>query len=175
MPVLSDLLHAGLRLVICGTAAGKQSAAMGAYYAGRGNKFWATLFKVGLTGDRTLNPSEFAKLISFGIGLTDLAKHVAGNDADLPRGCFDAPRMRNAIEEIAPRALAFSGKKAASVFFGRPTGLIGYGRQVERLGSTTIHVLPSTSGAASGQWSIAPWCALARELHESGARSKTSC
>ena len=37
---LEDLLRPGLRLVICGTAAGTQSAAINAYYAGPANRFW---------------------------------------------------------------------------------------------------------------------------------------
>jgi G:T/U-mismatch repair DNA glycosylase len=41
--LLDDLLRIGLRLVICGTAAGERSAKLGAYYAGPGNKFWRTL------------------------------------------------------------------------------------------------------------------------------------
>jgi double-stranded uracil-DNA glycosylase len=162
--VLCDLVRPGLRLVVCGTVAGKVSAGVGAYYAGPGNKFWSTLQKIGLTGDRTLAPSEFRDLLSFGIGLTDLAKDVAGNDAELPRGCFDPLRLRTTIERVAPRALAFNGKKAASAFYRRRTSQLAYGRQVEQIGHTRVYVLPSTSGAANGAWSIDPWIALARDL-----------
>lgn len=47
--VLPDVLAPNLKLVICGTAAGKESARRQAYYAGRGNKLWSTLYRVGLT------------------------------------------------------------------------------------------------------------------------------
>jgi double-stranded uracil-DNA glycosylase len=60
--------------------------------------------------------------------------------------------------------LAFNGKKAASIYFDRPAGQISYGRQDEQLGPTMIYVMPSTSGAASGVWSITPWSKLARDL-----------
>jgi hypothetical protein len=89
--LLDDLLPPGLRLVICGTAAGERSAKLGAYYAGRGNKFWRTLHEVGLTPDRTLIPSEFRELLSYGIGLTDLAKGVSGMNHTLMRHSFDRP------------------------------------------------------------------------------------
>jgi TDG/mug DNA glycosylase family protein len=59
--LLDDLLRPGLRIVICGTAAGERSAKLGAYYAGPGNKFWRTLHKVGLT-PRALIPAEFREL-----------------------------------------------------------------------------------------------------------------
>ena len=58
--------------MICGSAAGRRSAAAGAYYAGPGNKFWRILHESGLT-PRRLAPEEFALLPDVGIGLTDLA------------------------------------------------------------------------------------------------------
>ena len=162
--LLDDLLRIGLRLVICGTAAGERSAKLGAYYAGPGNKFWRTLHDVGLTPDRALIPSEFRELLSYSIGLTDLAKGVAGMDHTLMRHSFDPASFELAIRQFAPTALAFNGKKAASVYLARPTKLIGYGKQVERIGETALYVLPSTSGAASGTWSIEPWRILAADV-----------
>jgi len=86
--VLPDLLLPGLRVVFCGTAAGTVSALRGAYYAGPGNRFWATLAATGLT-PRRLAPEEFPQLLRFAIGLTDLAKSVSGADVDLPHHAFD--------------------------------------------------------------------------------------
>jgi double-stranded uracil-DNA glycosylase len=156
--ILEDLLRPNLRLVICGTAAGTRSAQIGAYYAGPGNKFWRTIHAVGLT-PRLVSPEEWRSLDAFGIGFTDMAKNHFGMDRDLPRGCFDADRLRAAIEEIQPDVLAFNGKTAAKAFLGR--GPIDYGRREETIGRTAIWILPSTSGAASGAWSIEPWKKLA--------------
>jgi TDG/mug DNA glycosylase family protein len=165
MTVLPDILQPGLRLILCGTAAGSVSAAKRAYYAGPGNKFWRVLYEVGLTPYQ-IRPSDYPVLLSFGIGLTDLAKHFSGADTDLPKGCFDAAMLRQKVETILPRALAFNGKLAARVFFDRRTGPLEFGRQPEMIGTTAIYVLPSTSGAASGDWSIEPWRILAREESE---------
>jgi double-stranded uracil-DNA glycosylase len=162
--LLDDLLRPGLRLVICGTAAGERSAKVGAYYAGPGNKFWRVLHEVGLTPDRALLPSEFRELLSYGIGLTDLAKAVSGMDHTLMGHSFDPTRFKLVVGRFAPRALAFNGKKAASVYLARPTKRIGYGRQAERIGETALYVLPSTSGAASGAWSIEPWRTVAADV-----------
>ena len=79
MPVLPDQLRPNLRVVFCGSAAGTMSALRGAYYAGRGNRFWPTLYEIGLT-PRLFRPEEFGLLPGLGIGLTDLAKDVFGSD-----------------------------------------------------------------------------------------------
>jgi double-stranded uracil-DNA glycosylase len=158
MQILEDLLRPNLRLVICGTAAGTRSAEIGAYYAGRGNKFWRTIHAIGLT-PHLVAPEDWRTLDAFGIGFTDMAKSHFGMDKDLPAGCFDASRLQAAIEEIEPAALAFNGKAAARAFLGR--GPIDYGLRDETIGKTAIWVLPSTSGAASGAWSLGPWQKLA--------------
>lgn len=162
-PVLPDLLRPGLAIVFCGSAASAASARLGAYYAGPGNKFWRTLHAVGLTPD-LLSPAEFRRLPEFGIGLTDMAKHASGGDAALPAGADDPEGLRARIETCAPGILAFNGKRAARVALAAWFGVRdpGYGVQAHRLGETAIHLLPSTSGAASGFWSIEPWRALAR-------------
>jgi TDG/mug DNA glycosylase family protein len=154
--VLPDLLQPGLRLVFCGTAAGKRSAAERAYYAHPGNLFWRALFEANLT-PRLLAPAEFPHLPRYGIGLTDLAKHHCGNDNQLPRDAFDAPALFARIERHAPRLLAFTCKNAARAALGRTTG---YGLQCETIGSTQLFVLPSPSGQARGHWDIGPWRAL---------------
>jgi TDG/mug DNA glycosylase family protein len=166
MHVLEDLLRPNLRVVICGTAAGTRSARIGAYYAGPGNKFWRTIHAIGLT-PHLVNPEDWRSLDRFGIGFTDMAKHHFGMDKDLPAGCFDAGRLRAAMEEIQPGALAFNGKAAAQAFLGRKP--IDYGRRVERIGKTAIWVLPSTSGAASGAWSVGPWQELANDIAATAA------
>lgn len=61
------------------------------------------------------------------------------------------------IEIFAPRAVGF---RAAEVFFGRKS--VEYGRHNQRIGETTLFVLPSTSGAARGYWNPEYWRELAR-------------
>ena len=160
---LPDLLQLGLKLVFCGTAAGNVSAARGAYYAGPGNRFWKILFAVGLT-PRLLEPKEFTRLSEFGIGLTDVAKTVSGQDVDIPVHAFDRERFAASIRATRPGHLAFNGKKAAALFLGLPTGKIPYGSALALPDFPPVTVLPSTSGAASGFWNPAPWHALAQTI-----------
>ncbi len=161
--VLPDLLRPGLRLVFCGTAAGSRSAAVGQYYVHPGNKFWRTLFAVGLT-DHLLRPSEYRKLGAYGIGLTDLSKNHKGMDHQLPTGALTADRLRALIQRRRPAFLAFNGKTAAQIFLSRSE--VDFGPQQDRLGETEIFVLPSTSGAANKYWSAEPWQRLAWSMQQ---------
>ena len=159
--MLEDLLAPDLRLVVCGSAAGRRSAELGHYYAGPGNKFWATLALVGLT-PRRLAPAEWRSLLEHGIGLTDLVKGQAGGDSELDFARADRDALRAKLLRFHPRLLCFNGKRAAQEFFGRRD--VEYGIQVESVGATRLFVAPSTSGAASGAWDPAPWRALARRV-----------
>jgi TDG/mug DNA glycosylase family protein len=147
--------------VFCGSAAGAASARKGAYYAGPGNRFWPTLHQIGLT-PRLLAPDEFATLPQYGLGLTDMAKHVSGSDASLPRSADDPQAIADKITRIDPDILAFVGKRAAQVFFRHHfhKTRIDYGLQHEALGATALFVLPSTSGLAVRYWDEAPWRTL---------------
>lgn len=156
-PILPDVLRPGLRLVFCGTAAGKRSAQEGAYYAHPGNMFWRALFQAGLT-PRQLLPQEFPLLPEFGIGLTDLAKRHVGNDDELPKDAFDVPGLLSKLKQYTPDMLAFTSKHGARAVLGNH---ITYGLQDQAFGSTRVFVLPSPSGQARGHWDIAPWVTLA--------------
>lgn len=157
--VLNDVLEKGMKVVFCGTAVGDRSAQRGAYYAGPGNQFWNILAETGLT-PQPLLPEQYPFLVKFRIGLTDLVKGRAGRDTVLAAHDFDVESFKAKIEKFAPKAVGFNGKKAAEVFFGRSG--IEYGRQKERIGATTLFVLPSTSGAARGYWDSVYWQELAR-------------
>lgn len=160
MPVLPDVLAPGLAVVFCGTGAGRKSAAMGAYYAKPGNRFWSTLHAVGLT-PRRLAPGEYPQVLQFGIGLTDIAKEHIGQDDEIDPAHVDAKALTRRMRRHAPRILAFTSKKAASLYLGHPTGKIAYGFQGETIGPTRIFVLPSPSGLATSYWSETWWRKLA--------------
>lgn len=159
--ILPDLLRPGLRLVFCGTAAGTRSAREAAYYAHPGNLFWRALHEAGLT-PRRYAPADYPALLDLGIGLTDVAKHHSGNDADLPREAFDAAALLAKIEHYRPRLLAFTSKAAARLVLGRP--IVAYGWQPECVGATRVFALPSPSGQARRHWDLAPWRALAAAI-----------
>ncbi len=159
-PVLPDVLAPNLDVVFCGTAVGEASARAGAYYAGPGNRFWPALHEAGFTPVR-LKPQDYRNLLDYRIGLTDLAKRIAGNDVILSRADFDCEGLRQRIDRIRPRILAFTCKRAAQEF----TGLrrLDYGPlEITAFPETAMFVLPSPSGSACRYWSIEPWRQLRR-------------
>lgn len=160
--VLPDVLASGLKVIFCGSAVGTASAQARAYYAKPGNKFWPILAETGLTPSRIL-PSEYRRVLEFGIGLTDMCKTEFGQDASLSGLGDDARAVRRKVLRYKPRALAFNGKRAASVFFG---SRLEYGRQAETVGGTVVFVLPSTSGRAGSFWDAGPWQALAEFVRD---------
>ena len=157
---LPDQLRPNLRLVFVGTAASTRSAALGHYYAHPGNRFWRAIHEAGIT-PRRYQPSEFAALLELGIGFTDLSKSDAGMDHEIEAASIDVPGFRAKIEKYRPKTVAFTSKKAVSLFYGRPSSVISLGRQQADGPFPDVFVLPSPSGAASGHWTLEPWRELA--------------
>jgi TDG/mug DNA glycosylase family protein len=160
MEKLPDQLQENLQLVFVGTAASTRSADAGHYYAHPGNRFWRTIHQVGLT-PRLYEPREFPALLELGIGFTDLCKSGAGMDRQALAFPVDIAAFREKIRRYRPNTIAFTSKKAASLFYGRPTKAVTLGRQPPPEGFPEIFVLASPSGAASGSWSVQPWQELA--------------
>jgi len=163
MDRLPDQLQPDLRLVFVGTAASTRSAADGHYYAHPGNRFWPTLATVGLT-PRRYEPGEFTALLTLGIGFTDICKSGAGMDHQISVRPDDIAAFRAKMLTYRPRTIAFTSKKAASLFYGRPTSALSAGKQPPLGDFPEIFVLPSPSGAASGSWSLQPWQELAEAV-----------
>ena len=137
---LPDILAPGLQAIICGTAVGERSNAVGHYYAGPGNIFWRLLHESGLTL-RLLSPDEDKTLPDYGIGLTDLNKTVAqSRDRGLT---WDVPGLLAKVEQYRPAWVAFHGLTAArAVRRGQHLGPATW-----ELGPARVFVLPSASGA----------------------------
>jgi TDG/mug DNA glycosylase family protein len=163
--VLPDHLRPGLKLVFCGTAAGRQSALQQAYYAHRQNKFWKTLYEVGLTPSLFL-PHDYETLWDLGIGLTDIAKYSFGMDHQLPKDALGpeaVAALEARIRKVHPALLAFTSLNGGRKAMGPGAAA---GEQSERLGETRVFILPSPSPLAANHWDIAPWHALARAFKE---------
>ena len=152
--ILPDLLEYNLNIVFCGMAVSKKSKQVNAYYAGPGNKFWNTLYNVGLTSKK-LNPEEFNQLIKYKIGLTDICKTDYGNDNELDASKYDRNGLNLKILKYNPKFVCFNGKNAAKVYLNKKK--VDYGLQKERVGESKIFICPSTSGAANGFWNSDIW------------------
>ena len=99
MSGLPDFLEPGLRLVVCGTAAGNQAFLRGEYYVHPTNRFWDILHRVGLT-PRRLEPSEAGELLRYGIGLSDVVKDFGGPDDRIPELAWDPAPLLDKIRRV---------------------------------------------------------------------------
>jgi TDG/mug DNA glycosylase family protein len=161
--VLPERLKPGLKLVFCGTAAGRQSALQQAYYAHGQNRFWKTLHEIGLTPS-LFQPHDYEKLWDLGIGLTDIAKYAFGMDHQLPRDAL-GPKAVAALEarirKAKPAILAFTSLNGGRKVMGANAVA---GEQPEPIGETRVFILPSPSPLAANHWDIAPWRDLAKAV-----------
>jgi len=169
---LPDVVDNQTVTLICGSAAGDESAKAGYYYSHPTNQFWKVLHEADLT-DRQIDPIDFKLVSNYGLGLTDLAKHVSGSDESLRGRAYDPGTLRKKIEKFRPCFLAFNGKKPAECFLSTQFDVrkpVCWGMQHEciSIGRTRIFVLPSTSGANRRWWpadGIEHWRKLA-SLHK---------
>jgi TDG/mug DNA glycosylase family protein len=76
------------------------------------------------------------------------------------------------MRRYRPETIAFTSKKAASLFYGRPTKAIALGRQPPQDDFPIVFVLASPSGAASGHWSVQPWQELADSIRPKDRRMR---
>jgi len=155
--VLPDVLDYNLDIVFCGTAAGDKSAKRKAYYAGIGNLFYTTLASCGFTPS-LFRPEEFPSLLTYKIGLTDLAKFTHGIDKTLVKDDYDVLSFLKKIQKYQPKVVCFNGKEAAKVFFGlSSTKQVEYGLQRETINNSKLYVAPSTSFSARKYWDEEIW------------------
>jgi TDG/mug DNA glycosylase family protein len=116
---------------------------------------------------RPYRPQEFPALLALGIGFTDLCKRGAGMDHVALQAGVDIEGFIAKMRRYRPETMAFTSKRAASLFYGRPTGAIALGHQPSQDDFPVVFVLASPSGAASGAWTLQPWRALAEHVADS--------
>jgi TDG/mug DNA glycosylase family protein len=142
---LRDVIGPDLKVLFCGINPGLYSAATGFHFARPGNRFWPALHASGFTR-RLLHPSENARLLELGYGLTNLVNRgtAAADELSAEELVRGGRRLASKVRRYRPRAVAFVGLGAYRTAFGRPKATIG--RQPEKLEGAEVWVLPSPSG-----------------------------
>jgi TDG/mug DNA glycosylase family protein len=162
----------GLKVLFCGINPGLYSAATGFHFARPGNRFWPALHAAGFT-PRLFHPSENARLLELGYGLTNLVNRATASADELSNKEFvDGGRKLAAkIRRFRPRAVAFVGMGAYRAAFGRPTATLGL--QPERLEGAEVWVLPSPSGL-NANYQLPALIQLFRRLWQRSSTSRSS-
>jgi double-stranded uracil-DNA glycosylase len=147
--VLPDLLRPGVRVVIAGTIAAWDRAALTHYYDRPGNKFWVLLHESGLVPE-LLAPDEDDRVLEFGVGLTDMVRTRESEPGEPP--VFDRAGFERRLRRAGPLAVAFVSKTAANSY-ARNAGVRlvrDFGAPSWSVGRIPAFVLPGPSGANNG-------------------------
>ena len=142
---IPDLIRPDLKILFCGINPGLYSGATGLHFARPGNRFWPALHRATFT-KRLLAPWENEELLDAGYGVTNLVMRTTATAAELDDEEYRAGRraLARKIRKYSPRWVAILGLGAYRTGFGRPDATIG--RQIEKLGSAGLWVLPNPSG-----------------------------
>jgi double-stranded uracil-DNA glycosylase len=142
---IPDLIAPDLKVLFCGINPGLYSGATGLHFARPGNRFWPALHSAGFT-ERLLAPHENEELLASGYGITNLVMRTTPAAAELADDEYRAGRraLARKVSKHSPRWVAILGLGAYRSGFDRPLAKVG--RQLERIGSAGLWVLPNPSG-----------------------------
>jgi double-stranded uracil-DNA glycosylase len=142
---MADIIAPNLKVLFCGINPSVYSAVVGHHFARPGNRFWPSLYNAGFT-PRLLKPSEDAELLTFGYGITNLVARatVAAAELSADELAIGGQQLCAKIAQYRPKVLAVLGISAYRLAFNQPRAVLG--QQPERVGTTSICVLPNPSG-----------------------------
>lgn len=143
--VLTDLLGYDLKVLFVGINPGLFTAYTGYPYAHPANRFWPTIFAAGFT-DRLLKPEEYTKMLEYGYGMTNVVARASVSANELSKDEYKegGTILTEKVLEYKPKWVAFVGIQAYRMAFNKPKAAVG--KQEEKIGQSSIWVLPSPSG-----------------------------
>ena len=159
-----DLVGGDPRLVFVGINPGLWTVATQTHFAHPSNRFYAALFRAGITDwqlDRVsgLSREDREHLVSRGVAITNLAPRATGRASELtPAELRDGgSRLVARLEGWQPSVVAVAGVTAYRTAFQRPRAMLG--RQDETLAGAELWVVPNPSGLNAHETvdSLAAW------------------
>ena len=144
-------------------------ARTGDHFAGPGNRFWKVLHLAGLT-PWELRPDQAARLLEWGIGITNLVGRTTATAAEItkPEYVAGAVRLRRVVAENRPSVVAILGVGAYRSAFDRRAVL---GRQPASPLGTDTFVLPNPSGLQA-RYGLEALVAMFAEVREAIPRDR---
>ena len=117
---LPDYVAPELRVLFVGINPGLRSAEVGHHFAGHSNRFWKLLADSRLI-PHSLNYWEDARLLEWGIGLTNLVARPTTGIHELTREDYDQGRITllKKIDHFRPKIVALLGIGMARVFLSQ--------------------------------------------------------
>jgi TDG/mug DNA glycosylase family protein len=157
-----DLIAVGLRVLFVGINPGLYTAAVGHHFARPGNRFWPALHQSGFTS-RQLSPFEEKELLADGYGIVNIVARATARADELSTGEFvgGGVLLEEKVRLFKPCFCAILGMGAYRTAFNRPMAWTG--PQREKLGESSVWVLPSPSGI-NANYQIKHLVSMLREL-----------
>ncbi len=146
-----DLVGPGCRLLFVGINPGLWTAAVGAHFARKGNRFYPALLGAGIIehpidASAGMLAADSEHMVSRGIGITNLVRRATARADELTTAelCDGLAALRDTVERVRPRVVAVLGITAYRSAFDGPSP--GVGRQPETFAGAQLWVLPNPSG-----------------------------
>ena len=149
--LVDDLVDQRVRLLFVGINPGLWTAAVGAHFARRGNRFWPALHASGITprvvdASDGMRPDDTDMVLGLGIGITNIVPTASAraDELTLDELRIGAVELEAKVRALQPAVVAVLGLTAYRQAFARPKAVAG--RQDETLGDAELWVLPNPSG-----------------------------
>lgn len=145
--MLRDRIRPGVRVLFVGINPGVRSSQTGHHFAGFSNRFWLLLFESGLVPER-LTCEDDDRLPQFGFGITNIVPRATPSiDTLLPDEYVEGRRrLRRKILRYKPPIVAMVGVTVFRAMFPERKDRVTLGPQRQKVGNTTVFVLPNPSG-----------------------------
>ena len=149
--VVPDLIGPDCRLLFVGINPGLWTAATGAHFARRGNRFYPALWRAGIV-DRLIDASagmsddDRALLLDRGIGITNVVPRASARADELTTEELveGGRKLIETVTRVHPKVIAVAGITAYRTAFGDRKATAG--RQDRTIGDTVVWVVPNPSG-----------------------------
>jgi TDG/mug DNA glycosylase family protein len=144
---LRDRIEPGVRVLFVGINPGIRSAMTGHHFAGFSNRFWKLLFESRLVPE-PIGHEDDVRLPEWGYGITNIVPRATPGIDTLDKEEYVAGRvrLRRKILRYRPDVVAAIGVTVFRALFPERRGAVTLGVQPERIGSSTIFVVPNPSG-----------------------------
>ena len=161
---IPDVIAPDLKVLFCGINPGRYSGATGRHFARPGNQFWPTLHAAGFT-ETLLTPWDGDAMLAAGFGITNLVNRTTATAAELGAAELreGAVRLLATAERYRPACVAILGISAYRIAFDRPKATLGL--QSERLGPSSLWILPNPSGL-NAHYQLPALAGVFRELRD---------
>ena len=171
-PPLVDRIKPGVRVLFVGINPGVRSAVSGHHFAGFSNRFWKLLFESKLVPE-PLKFEDDGRLPDFGFGITNIVPRATPSISTLAPAEYVAGRLRlrRKVLRYKPDIVAMVGVTVFRAMFPERKDVVTLGLQRERIGDTSVFVLPNPSGR-NANFTYAEMLAAFRALRRTCERSR---